>query len=64
VNLQLTIQITQVDLPSEFKDFQVSEISREDQIEDQIDKMFAEYYENDDITKEFGDTVEKIIDST
>ena len=64
MNLQLTIQITQVDLPSEFKDFQVSEISREDQIEDQIDKMFAEYYENDDITKEFGDTVEKIIDST
>jgi hypothetical protein len=25
---------------------------REDQIEDQIDKMFAEYYGNDYITKE------------
>lgn len=34
-------------------DYKGIEISREEQIENQIDKMFAEYYKNDDITNEF-----------
>ena len=40
-------------LPSDLK---IVKKSRQDQIEEQVDRMFAEYYENDEITSELEDT--------
>lgn len=54
---------SQIDLPPDLEVFQDDKISRQEQIEDQIDKMFADYYGNDGITKKLEDILDDYTDS-
>ena len=51
---------SQKELPSDLK---IVKISRQDQIKEEVDRMFAKYYENDDITRELEDNLDDYRDS-